>query len=189
MTLDEELDEESWDIRETFAYFGRAFYMASVLEVGLAHALMHGEFMIQERKKFAARMGIGFDRKQYEADFDAYLDKQFAQTMGNIIQRVELLPYFDKDLKERLAEAKARRNFLTHRYWRERSVNFATAKGRAEMRAELQKDAETFGQLDREIEAVMQPARKILGIDDDMLEAHTKRMIQKMKDGLPWEVE
>ena len=57
------------------------------------------------------------------------------------------------------------------------------------MRAELQKDAETFGQLDREIEAVMQPARKILGIDDDMLEAHTKRMIQKMKDGLPWEVE
>src|ERR1700681_837385 len=77
---DADLDDEAWDVRETFAHFGRAFYAASVLEVGLAHALMFGEFLLQVGQNIKATKGKGFDRKQYEAEFDAFMERQFAQT-------------------------------------------------------------------------------------------------------------
>jgi hypothetical protein len=112
MAVDEELDEESWDIRETFAYFGRAFYSASCLEVGLAHALLFSGFMMEVRNKYVANKGKGFDQKQYQADFDAYMERQFAQTMGNIVRRVEPLPDLNQELNERIAAAKSRRDFL-----------------------------------------------------------------------------
>jgi hypothetical protein len=184
---DEDLNDEAWDVRETFAYFGRAFYMASVLEVGLAHALMFGEFMLGEREKMIATKGKGFDRKQYEADFDAYMDKQFGQTMGQIMRRVQSLSGFDDSLKKRMVAMRRQRNFLAHHYWRERSVQFAAMAGRAEMRAELYEDSEAFGKLDRDIDAAMKTTRENLGIDDEVLEAHSRRMIEKMKAGEPWE--
>jgi hypothetical protein len=40
-TRDDNLDDEGWEVRETFAYFGRA-YMASVLEVGLESHCKNG---------------------------------------------------------------------------------------------------------------------------------------------------
>jgi hypothetical protein len=86
--IHDNLDEENWDIRETFAFYGRAAYMASVLEVGLAHVLMHSQFMKQVRDEFVATKGRGFDRKAYEAAFDKFMDEQFAQTMGNLIKRL-----------------------------------------------------------------------------------------------------
>jgi hypothetical protein len=76
----DKLDEESWDIRETFAFFGRAVYMASVLDVGLAHVLMHGQFMTKAREEYVATKGKNFDRKAYEAAFDKFMEDQFAQS-------------------------------------------------------------------------------------------------------------
>src|SRR5688572_8373897 len=101
MAIHEELDDENWDIRETFAYFGRAFYMAGVLEVGLAHALMFGEFLMSVRDRLAASNGKGFSQARHEAEFDEYMDAQFRKTMGNLIKHVEALPYFDANLKTR----------------------------------------------------------------------------------------
>jgi hypothetical protein len=63
----EEMDEESWDTRETFAYFGRTFYLASTLEVGLAHALMFTEFLHSVKQEFIKDGGKSFDRARYEA--------------------------------------------------------------------------------------------------------------------------
>jgi hypothetical protein len=37
-------EEEGEQIKEVFAYFGRAFYMASVVETGLAHVLCKRNF-------------------------------------------------------------------------------------------------------------------------------------------------
>jgi hypothetical protein len=177
---DEDLDDEGWEVRETFAYFGRAYYMASVLEVGLAHSLMWGEFMTQEAEKIKATKGKGFDRKRYEADFDAFMDKQFAQTMGAVIQRATMLPAFTDELKERIEAARKRRNFLAHDYWREMSERFATSKGREGMREELLADAETFGQLDRDIDAAMIVIRQELGVDDKMLDDYSEAMMERI---------
>ena len=183
--MQEELDDESWQVRETFAYFGRAAYMASVLEVGLAHVLMFSQFMMQERDKFVANKGKGFDRKAYEADFDAFMEQQFAQTMGNLIRRVESFDGFDDAIKRRIADAKKRRDFLIHHYWRERSLEFATSDGRMVMMKELNEDAEMFQKLDRDIEAASAIVRKKLGIDDTLVEKHIRETMDRVKAGAP----
>jgi hypothetical protein len=179
----EEIDEESWDIRETYAYFGSAFYMASCLEVGLAHALMYAEFLMEVKRELDATKGKGFDRKQYEANFDAYMNKQFSQTMGNIIKRVNAVTEFSDELKEHIAAAKKRRDFLTHHYWRERSIQFSTASGRANMREELQKDITMFHQVDRDIDIAMSETRKKLKISDKMLEQYNERYMRLVVSG------
>lgn len=178
----EEMDEEAWDTRETFAYFGRTFYLASVLEVGLAHALMFSEFMHSVKQGFEKDRGKSFNRAAYEAAFDTFMDKQFAQTMGNIIKKVEKLPEFSVELRARIAEVKKRRDFITHHFWRERSVEFASSKGRAALRTELEADMNLFAQVDREVNAALLPVRQKLGIKEEWLEEHTKKMVQEMKD-------
>jgi hypothetical protein len=47
------------------------------------------------------------------------MEKQFAQTMGNIISKVskvEKLPDFSDELMARVVAAKKRRDFLTHHF-------------------------------------------------------------------------
>jgi hypothetical protein len=115
-TRDDDLNDESWDIRQTFAYFGLAFYEASVLERGLVNTLLCGEFLMQVKQRYVATRGRGFDRRQFEAEFDAFLSEQFKLTMGNIIRRVNALPIFSDEMKERIDVAKGRRDYLAHHY-------------------------------------------------------------------------
>jgi hypothetical protein len=107
--------------------------------------------------------------------------------MGNIIRRVDALPYFNDSLKVRIKVAKQRRDFLAHSYWRERSIELATEKGRAMMQSELHEDAKIFGILDKDIEAALKPAREWLGIDDEKYEAQARIMFEQMKTELSWE--
>lgn len=185
IALDEDLDSQSWEIRETFAYYGRAVYASSVVEVALAHILLYAQFMKKVRDEYVTTKGKGFDRKQYERDFDAFMDDQFAQTMGNLMRRVEKFGGFDDALKARIADAKKRRDFLTHHYWRERSVDFATSGGRERMREELNADAEMFERLDRDIDAAGAPLRSNLGIKDEMLEDYSRKFMERAKLGEP----
>jgi hypothetical protein len=37
----------------------------------------------------------GFDRAKYEAEFDAFMNRQHAQTLGNLIKRTEGLANMD----------------------------------------------------------------------------------------------
>ena len=181
--MEEELDPHSWEIRETFAYYGRAVYAFSVVEVALAHVLLFAQFLKDVRDDYIASRGKGFDRKQYERNFDAFMEEQFAQTMGNLMRRVEKFGAFDDALKGRIADAKKRRDFLTHHYWRERSIDFATSAGRERMREELNADAEMFQQLDHDIDAASAPLRTALGIKDEVLEDYNRKFMERVKRG------
>ena len=155
------------------------------MEVGLAHVLMFSQFMIEEREKIISTKGKGFDRKAYEARFDAFMDQQFAQTMGNLIRRVEKFDGFDDAIKQRISDAKKRRDFLMHNFWRERSTQFATTEGREAMRAELNDDAEMFQKLDWDVEAASAIVRKKLGIDDALVDKYYKETMERVKAGMP----
>jgi hypothetical protein len=180
---DEDLDDESWEIRETFGYFGQTYYMACCLEVGLAHALMYGEFLTQQHQMLVATKGKGFDKRRYEADFDAFMEKHFSKTMGGVAQLAIKLPNFTDELKQRIEQARKHRNFLAHHYWRERSAKFANSRGREEMRKELAADRDMFAKLDKDVEEAMKSTRVKLKIDDKKLAQLTQKMIKQMIDG------
>jgi hypothetical protein len=189
MSARDDLDDDSWERREVFAYFGSAMYMASVLEVGLAHVLMQGQYMKQARDNYIATRGKGFDRKKYEDDFDTFMDNQFAQTMGNLVRRVEAFAGFGDDLKARIVSAKKRRDFLAHSYWRETSLKFVTSAGREEMMKELNADTVMFRELDHDIEAATKHIRESIGVDDKVVEAYVNRQMERIKAGLSWDDE
>ncbi|CDZ63543.1 Hypothetical protein NGAL_HAMBI2605_25270 [Neorhizobium galegae bv. orientalis] len=159
--------DEGEHIKEVFAYFGRAYYEAGVLETGLAIALMQCAFLSRVRDQYLTDRGKSFDRAQYEAEFDGFMESQHAQTLGNLIKRVSALPELSDTLKERLRDAKKRRDFLGHHYFREKAIEFSNRTGRDEMIAELHNDGDMFEAIDRDLYAELAPIREKLGMDGE----------------------
>lgn len=178
----EDYDEDE-HVKETFAYFGRAYYLANVFEVGLALALMQLEFLSEVKAKFTASGGKDFDRAQYEADFDQFMDRQHAQSLGNLIRNAKKFPLIDQCLGERLAEVKKRRDFLAHHFFRERSVEFASRRGRDSMIAELEAVHGVFLLADRDLDNLMEPIRRNLGFDEEMIKMMTEKFLQEAQSG------
>ena len=156
--------DEGEHVKEVFAYFGRAYYEAGVLETGLAIALMQIDFLSRVRDQYLTDREKSFDRAQYEAEFDSFMENQHAQTLGNLIKRVSALPELSDGLKERLKDAKKRRDFLGHHYFRERAVDFSNRTGRDRMIAELHNDGDMFEAIDRDLYAELAPIRARLGM-------------------------
>ena len=152
-------------VKEVFAYFGRAYYEAGVLETGLAIALMQIDFLSRARDQYLADQGKSFDRERYQAEFDRFMESQHAQTLGNLIKRVSVLPELSDDLKERFRDAKKRRDFLGHHYFRERAIDFSNRSGRDKMIAELNSDGEMFEAIDRDLYAELAPIRQKIGMN------------------------
>jgi len=53
----------------------RAIYLGNVLELGLAQTLLQIEFLTPARERFIKEQGAQFDRKKFDAEFDAFMEK------------------------------------------------------------------------------------------------------------------
>jgi hypothetical protein len=140
MALDENDDPQ---IVEVFARFGRAVYMANVVEDSLVRALLQVKFMETKGALIKAE-GKGFDRAKITAEWDAYEYEQHGKMMGQLVGAVEKSADLSDDLKNRIKAANRRRNYLVHDYWREQAFTMSTPEGRGEMIEELIADADTF---------------------------------------------
>lgn len=164
--------DEGEHVKEVFAHFGRAYYEAGALETGLAIALMQIDFLSGVRDQYLADRGKSFSRTEYEAEFDRFMENQHAQTLGNLIKRVSALPELSDGLKERLRDAKKRRDFLGHHYFRERAVEFSNRTGRDKMIAELHDDGEMFEAIDRDLYTELSPVRVKIGMTGEKFQKY-----------------
>ena len=112
-------------VKETYAHFGLASYLAQVLEHGLVIALVYAD-MIPNRKP-----------NQTRVDFDLFLDKHFETTMGKMIQNFKKHVAVPLEFEQLLLDARTKRNFLAHHYFRERADDFMKEAGREKMILEL----------------------------------------------------
>lgn len=112
--MQEDIDPESWLAREIFARFGLAMYCAQVLEHGIVN-LWTG-----------LRDGTITSREDMEADYMAL----FERTMGQLNTTLRSRRPDYSDVEDGLRRALALRNFLAHRYFRERAAAFMTKEGR-----------------------------------------------------------
>ncbi|MDB5431026.1 MAG: hypothetical protein JWP35_2142 [Caulobacter sp.] len=174
-------DEEiGGQVKEVFAYYGRAFYCASVLETGLTMALLWADFLAQTKHEFEISGRKAFKRENYEAVFDAFMADQHRQVMGSLIKRVNSSTALSESLKSKIAEANRRRNFLTHHYFRERAVEFARPSGREKMIVELNAEADFFEDVDRHLDAEMIAVRRGVGVDEVALAKYVNEFLQKV---------
>jgi hypothetical protein len=176
--------DEGADLTELFAYFGRAVYMANVLETALAQTLLQVEYMTRVRAEYVRTKGKDFDRKKHEDEFDTYFEEQLSKTMGQLGKLVKAFPDLSDELKGRIEEAIKRRNFLIHDYWREAGYMFETEDGRAKMIAELSNDIDTFEKLAQDIMEATKPVRARLGISEETLNERVEDRMADLMDGL-----
>jgi hypothetical protein len=179
MALDEGDDMQ---LVELFARYGRAFYMANVVESQLVLTLLQLEFA-RTKEAFVKAKGQGFDRTKIAADWDEYEEKQHEKMMGQLRISVSKSADFAQDLKDRILAANDRRNQLAHGYWREQSSTMATKEGRQGMITELTADADTFETLAADIQAALKPVREKLGVRDEELDARVEKQMAQMREG------
>jgi hypothetical protein len=181
MALDKNDDPQ---VVEVFARFGRAMYMANVVEDGLVRTLMQINFM-RTKEVFIKAQGKGFDRAKLSADWDAYEKEQRGKMMGELRMAVEKSADFDDAMKKRIKDANTRRNHLAHGYWVEQAFAMQTKEGREKMIAELTADADTFEKLSADIHEATKPIRVKLGIKEEVLDERVENQMAKIREGLP----
>jgi len=166
------LDDDDFDdgeqIKETFAYFGRAYYMANVFETGLAISIMQLDFLVETRKRYVAERPKTFDRPKYEADFDAFMDHQHAKTLGNLIKSACKFSEISHLIEPHFQNAKNQRDYLAHHFFRERALEFSSRRGRERLILELDELHDVFEHAGRLLDEAMAPHRKMLGVTPEM---------------------
>jgi hypothetical protein len=171
--------DEGEHCKEVYAHFGLAYYMAGVFESGLANAILQLDYLTKVAEEYRTKGPGNFDRPTYEAKFDSFLASQHAQSLGNLIKRVQALADMDAGLKAQIIGAKERRDFLAHHFFRERAVEFNKRQGRDDMIAELVAACAIFDRADEALTGFMEPHRKKLGISKEFLAKQTALFLKE----------
>ena len=149
----EDLPLEAQQRREVFARFGLAMYHAQCLErqLGLMLASM-------------------FNRQFLEAppeDRDAFYDRELSKTLGQMVRALKNTISIPPTLEDRLKKAVDIRNWLAHRYFREREREILSLREREHMISELQEQADFLQALDREFTEIMEKWMERLGVSKE----------------------
>ncbi|MGH1349143.1 MAG: hypothetical protein ACRBN8_46865 [Nannocystales bacterium] len=162
-------DDEDGEVRDVYAHFGLALYMAQVLEHGLVNTML---FL---RARGASRME--------EAEIDAFYNRHFRRTLGQLVRGLSEYAEVPEGLVGVLRDALQKRNWLAHSYFRERSKDFMTGDGRTSMIQELQSARDQIHDADQRLESFLGPIRRRLGLTDEMLEEEYCRMRAELGAG------
>jgi hypothetical protein len=162
------LDPESEQIREVYALYGLAMYMAQNLERGLSMLLASS----------------GDVERTTAWDYDARLAENFTLTFGDLVSKFKDHYRYSHSQIVLLDRAVDMRNDLAHHYFWDRAVEFATADGRDQMIAELCGMRELFESLDNELETLTREQVKRRGLSPDFLENKTKEHLERVLAGI-----
>jgi hypothetical protein len=167
--LDVMLDPQSEQIREVYAFFGLATYLAQVLERGLAMALAV----------------FGEDKRMTAWDYDARLAENFQATFGTLVTKfAELSGSKYPKLADRLSKAVSDRNQLAHHYFWDRAIPLCSSDGRAQLIVELQRMGDEFESLDEELTNLTREWVQQRGWSVEALENHTAAYTEGLLKGI-----
>lgn len=167
--------DENEHHKEVFAYFGLAMFTAQVLEHAIVNALVISDLIPNRRDKAASQ-------ESWNLEVDQFMDGHFENTMARLIKAFRKVAAVSKKLEQNLSQSLQLRNFLVHRYFRERDAVWLTEKGRDSMIAELQEASELFKKTDDLIEEIATPLRYRYGIADEALNRiYDERRAEKLK--------
>jgi hypothetical protein len=162
------LDPESHQIREVYARFGLAMYLAQNIERGLAMALAVN----------------GHEKIMTAWDYDARLAENYKATFGTLVSKfIALADSEYAEMAERLTKANDRRNELAHHYFWDRAIQFCSDKGRAEMIDELDHIRDEFTALDEELCRLAEESIRRRGYSPELLRQRTTDHLEDLLSG------
>jgi hypothetical protein len=131
-----ELSPESKRIRDVYAHYGLAMYLAQNMERGLSMVLaLHGDTV---------------DMTAW--DYDARLAENYQSTFGDLVSKLLASSVAaSSGLTGRLQRANDQRNDLAHQYFWDRAIQFASPEGQLAMIAELRQMQADFESIDDDL--------------------------------------
>jgi hypothetical protein len=156
-------DEDSEQIKVVYAHAGLALYWAQCLEKSLENFLiLHGRVS---------------GKCVTLAELDALEERVEAQTLGTLITETRKHVPFESGAAELIATAARRRNFLAHRFFKQRGEAFMSTAGRDQMITELTEVCECFRNADTVATVICKALLKVLGVSDPMIERELERLV------------
>lgn len=166
-------DDESALIREVYARYGLAMYMAQVLEHGIVNALLVLRFLPTRAHHKS--------KEVWEFAFDDFYSGELGKTLGNMVRTLSALEVVPEQIIGQLRTAKVTRDVLAHRFFRDNDLKFMTQSGRVEMIEFCEKAAEEFRSVDRELEAYCKPYRVRFGMTDQWIDEKCSEMLAQAR--------
>lgn len=148
----EEMDDESWQTREVYAKYGLAMYFAQCLETGLVNLLV--ALKLKDRDKITI------------SDIDSLIGINYEKTLGKLIYSLKEAMEISEDIETNLKELLDIRNYLAHRYFRVKAIDFMKKDGRRHMLSELECFISKLEGGDKKIESITAVIAEQYGITD-----------------------
>jgi len=162
--LIEEIDEESWQIREVYAKYGLAMYSAQCFETGLVNLLV--SLKLKDREKII------------RSDIDLFTEKNYEKTLGGLIHSLKKVMKISENLEADLKELLDIRNYLAHRYFRVKAIDFMKKDGRQRMLSELESIISKLENGDKKIDLIDSVICEQYGITNEMISKIIKDLLK-----------
>ena len=145
-----------------YAWFGLAMYRAQCLEY---------QIVIILATKYAPD-----PRTISVTEYDKLFEVLSSKTLGKLVRKVGTIVELSGDEEEQLQRALSKRNWLTHHYFGERSIDFLSESGRASMIEELREATDSFQALDEIFTNRTMEWAGTFGITQQMVDKEVERL-------------
>ena len=106
-----------------------------------------------------------------------------ALTLGRGLSRLAKLMKMPERLQSLFDEARRRRNYLLHHFFRDEIHEFYTADGRLRMHHKLMDDIELYSRADRELMKATSKMRHKIGLTDEKLRRSSEKLEAEYRAG------
>jgi hypothetical protein len=165
------MDAADEETREVYARYGLAMYFAQVVEHAIVNLMI--ALHLPER---------GALTKQ---DIDQFMDEAFAMTFGRLLKELRQLGQATDFVQRDLDQARDMRNWLAHRYFRDRTVQFMSPAGRVVMLEELDDATNLFLQVNETLERLSAEVRAANNVGEDAVRQEYEQLLLEVEQWRP----
>ena len=163
--------QESDQIRDVYAHFGLAVYLAQCVEQSIFQHLLFLDHFPRAIAEFTSK-------EAWVSAFDEFEARELGQTMGKLIRRMKEAGQPTDYIHGLLTQVLKQRNWLAHGYFADRAVEFTRESGREKMITELEKLQGLFREAADKIEALTMPVARKYGLTQEALEALMATLVE-----------
>jgi transcriptional regulator with XRE-family HTH domain len=154
-------DTEEEEHKEIFTHFGLAAFWGQHLETTLTIILIANGRL----------RGTATTREEIDA-----LETGLEKPLGPLVQKVRAAVQLPEQTVEMINTGVEKRNFLIHRFFRERNLHFKTPAGRQQLLMELRQIQAIICAANKLARELLEGPMKVLGITPETLEAELQEM-------------
>lgn len=158
-------------IKEVYAHYGLAMYLAQCLEQSVYIHLMFFDFFPRNIPNIKSA-------DLWREKIDKYEAQELGKTMGQLIRKLKESGQPTEEIGKALASALKQRNRLAHHYFSENAITFMSERGRDSMIAELESVQAEFRSAASMIDMVTMPVALRYGFTEEKQKMLMEEMLR-----------